>query len=486
MSDSTKALYVNKFLRAFPEEFTIKEFIRYLSYLNCKISREEAEEIIFGSPYVFELDTNKFITRAGAFTGRFFSVVLSQEEYENKCFLPGHRCMPFVDQEVMSYSLTFLWNGNVLPNKVVEYPKEFALDHFSLYGEEYESQYIANDPGMSEFDLSANDFELPMKVSLTSVDLAPLFKRYDIQAGDRLLFTVENWDEGIINVTPCLREKSDNLELTSDDIERNRWYKNLEKFMLDLCKKLGPRSSIEEQVADVFFEHADELCNMQCGSMEEFLKYTKEISVESFGVETRLWISGQVIPAIGMWNMDEDGDEIGMKPNLIYSVPDYVLDEYIKDFAFQKKSDMQELMDFAYPKIFYIPEDYRQQLLLNITNRNDIILSSYNWFADHPLGNIRHKALLLYTKISSLVYEIDRTGGRFNTYPQQELVILFQLYSHLTKLMETMAFDPNSLTKDTDTISVSLDGMNFNFEDIEGELRKALLVSKKSEFTVID
>ena len=143
-------------------------------------------------------------------------------------------------------------------------------------------------------------------------------------------------------------------------------------------------------------------------------------------------------------------------------------------------------MDFAYPKIFYIPEDYRQQLLLNITNRNDIILSSYNWFADHPLGNIRHKALLLYTKISSLVYEIDRTGGRFNTYPQQELVILFQLYSHLTKLMETMAFDPNSLTKDTDTISVSLDGMNFNFEDIEGELRKALLVSKKSEFTVID
>ena len=52
--------------------------------------------------------------------------------------------------------------------------------------------------------------------------------------------------------------------------------------------------------------------------------------------------------------------------------------------------------------------------------------------------------------------------------------------------METMAFDPNSLTKDTDTISVSLDGMNFNFEDIEGELRKALLVSKKSEFTVID
>lgn len=486
MSDSTKALYVNKFLRAFPEEFTVKEFIRYLSYLNCKITKEEAEEIIFSSPYVFELESNKFITRAGAFTGKYFSVVLSQEEYENKCFLPGHRCMPFVDQDVMSYSLIFVWNDRVLANKVVSFSKEFALDHFSLYGEEYESQYIANDPAMADFDLSANDFDLPMKVSLTTVNLEPLFESLDIQPGDRLLFSVDNWDEGIITLIPCLRDKSENLELTDDDIERNKWYKNLERIMIDFCNRMGPRSSIEEQVADVFFEHADELCIRQCGSMEEFLKKTKKISVESFGVETRLWLSGKVIPAIGMWNMTDDDGEIGMKPNLLYSVPDYVLDEYIKDYAFQKKNNMQELTDWVYPKSFYIPEDYRQQLLLNITNRNDIILNSYNWFADHSLGNIRHKALLLYTKISSLVYEIDRTGGQFKTYPQQELVILFQLFTHLTKLMETLAFDPNSLAHDTETISASLDGMDFNFEDIEGALRSALLASKKREFTVIE
>lgn len=486
MSDSTKALYVNKFLRAFPEEFSVKEFIKYLSYLNCKVTKEEAEELIYGSPYVFELESGKFVTRAGAFTGRYFSVVLSQEEYENKCFLPGHRCMPFVDQEVMSYSLIFIWNGNVLPNKIVEYSKEFALDHFSLYGEEYESQFIANDPGMSDFDLSANDFELPMKINLQSVDLSPIFKRYNIQSGDRLLFTVENWDEGIINVTPCLREKSENLELTGEDIERNKWYKNLEKYMKELFDKLGPRSSIEEQVADVFFEHADDLCIRQCGSMEEFLKHTKAVSVESFGVETRLWHSGQVIPAIGMWNVQDDGGEIDMKPHLMYSVPDYIVDEYIKDHAFKKKKDIQELMDTVYPPVFFIPPEYRQELLLNITNRNDIILDSYNWFADHQIGDIRHKALLLYTKISGLVYEIDRTGGKFKTYPQQELVILFQLYTHLTKLMETLAFDPNSLVKDTDTISASLDGMDFNFEDIEGALRSALFASKKNEFTVIE
>lgn len=486
MNNSTKAMYVNQFLRAFPDEFSIREFIKYMSYVDCKITKEEAEELVSTSPYLFELEKGKFITRAGAFTGRYFSFALSKEECDNQCFLPGHRCLPFVDQEVMSCSLIFVWNNAVLSNKIVSYPKTFALEHFSLYGEEYESQYIANDPGMKDFDLAAHDFDLPMQVNLTSVDLSPLFKIYDINPGDRLLLKVDNWNEGILSVEPLLREQSENLEITGDDITRNQWYKNLEKYMTDFFNKRGPRSSIEEQVADVFFEYRNELCIRQCGSMEEFLKRTKSISTELFGVETRLWFAGKTVPAVGMWNGDDEGEVTGIRHNLFYSVPDYVVDEYIKDFAFNKKTDVQEMMDTIFPKTFFIPEEYRQELLLHITNRNDIILNSYNWFADHQLGDIRHKALILYTKISGLVYEIDRTGGRYNSYPQQELVILIQLYTHLSKLMETLAFDPNSISNETETISVSLDGMEYNFEDIEGALRNAVLASKKKDFTVIE
>lgn len=484
MKNSTKTMYVNKFFRAFPEEFTVKEFIRYMSYVDCKITKKEAEDLLAASPYIFELEEGRYQTRAGAFTNKLFSVVLSEEECANKCFLPGHRCVPFVDQEVMSYSLLFIWNNSVLPTKIVEYSKEFALDHFSLYGEEYESQYIANDPGMDGFELADNDFELPMKVKLTSVDLEPLFERYKIEPGDRLLFTVENWDEGIINVSPCLREKSKILELTDDDIKRNQWYKVIEKALKELFKTRGPRSSIEEQLADVFFEYSDELCTRFCGSVEEFLKKTKAVSMELFGVETRLWNAGETVPAMGEWNYDNE-EEYGFKHNLVYSVPDFVLDEFIKDHAFQKKNNLEELLNEVFPACFFMPPEHRQDLLLHIINRNDIILSNYNWFADHQLGDIRHKALLLYTKINGLIYEIDRIGGKFNSYPQQELVILIQLYTHLSKLMETIAFDPNSLTGETETISVSLDGMEFNFEDIEGALRNAVAVCKKNDFTVI-
>lgn len=485
MSDYNKVLYVNKFIRAYPEEFSIKEFVKYMSYVNCEITNDEALEIVESSPYIFQTARDKYITRASVFSNRYFSFIITKEECDNKCFIPGHRLIPFVDQEIIACSFGFFYEGNELLKRNAEFTKDFALEHFSLYGEEYESQYIANDFGMKDFSLSDNNFELPQKITLWAVDLSPLFEKYDIVPGDRILLRVENWDEGFISIEPVLRDKNSTLTITTDDIERNKWYKNFEKFLLEQFNSLGPCSSIEEQIANVFFEHIDELTQKNCGSVEEFLKWTKAVSVECFGVETRLWRAGEVVPAIGDWNDDEKENEVRGMQNLLYSVPDYVLDEYLKDYAYQKKTDMNGLIKDIFPKTYYIPEENRSEILLHIEKRNDIILKNYNWFADQKIGDIRNKALVLYTRISALVYDIDRTGGRFGSYPQQELVILIQLYTHLAKLVETIAYDAESIVKDIDTISCSLDGMQLNFEDIEMELKNAVMACKKRDFKVI-
>lgn len=485
MNEGNTSLYINRFLRAYLNVFTLKEFIMYLNYLDVSITKEEAEEIIDGSSYVFPLARGKYITRAAVFTNKYFSFVLTKEEIENKCFVPGHRCMPFVDPDIISCSLIFKYKNEILSKRTKEFSKEFALEHFSLYGEEYEAQYIANDFGMRDFKLSENDYEIPQNVSFCSVDLSEIMKDEELVPGDRIFLKVVNWDEGILEIEPEHRSKDSKLELTDDDIERNKWYKTLEKSLLELFKKIGPCGSIEEELAVAFFEHIDDLTQKSCGSIEEFLKKTKKVSVELFGVETRLWKKGENVPAVGSWNGDIDSNKKAIPENLIYSVPDFMLDEYIKDFAYQKKNNLNDLLKIIFPKSFYIPDKYREELLLHITNRNDIILKSYNWFADKKIGEIRNRALALYTKISYLVYEIDRTGGKFGSYPQQELVILVQLYTHLSKLIETISYDPESIVKDYDTISVSIEGMEFNFEDIEGELRNAVFACKKNEFTVV-
>lgn len=485
MKNQSTLFYINRFIRAYPYEFTIKDFIRYMGNLGVSMKKEDAEELIDASPYVFCIDEGKYVTRSVAFSNRPFSVCITKEEIDNQTFIPGHRLIPFADQEMLSCSLTFFYNGNALANVEKKFSKEFALEHFSLFGEEYESQYIASDPAMSGFNLAENNFELPMTVTLTGVDLSLVIKEAGLKAGDRLLLTVENWDDGIISVEPVVRGKGEYIELSEEDVERGRWYKNLNKFLLESFEINGPCSSIEEQLANVFFSNIDSLAVKNCGSIEEYLKKTKDVSAELFGVETRLWYQGKSVPAVGVWNGEEDSFENTHRQNLLYSVPDYVLDQYLMDFAFQKKTNVEELITTIFPKTFYIPEDRKQEILLHITSRNDIIQKNYNWFADHQVGDIRHKALLLYTRISALVYEIDRTGGSFKSYPQQELVILIQLYTHLTKLVESIAFDAATIIHDSESIFASLDGMNYNFEEIEPDLNNAIFACKKNDFTVI-
>ena len=70
MKNSTKTMYVNKFFRAFPEEFTVKEFIRYMSYVDCKITKKEAEDIQMkeNNPLneIEKVQTNVFFRDIGA------------------------------------------------------------------------------------------------------------------------------------------------------------------------------------------------------------------------------------------------------------------------------------------------------------------------------------------------------------------------------------------------------------------------------------
>lgn len=483
MKNKTKAIYITRFLRGFPDAFTVDELIRYLGYLNCKLSKVELQEILNDSQYLFKVDNNTFITRAGVFTDQYFSVCLTKEEVEAQCFLPGHRLLPFVDQDALSSTLSFYYKKKMLPKKVVTFTREFAYEHFSLYGMEYGSQYIANDPGMIDYDFVDNDCDLPAEVNLLCVDISDFFKKYSIKAGDRLLLKVANWDECVLTIEPLVRCEAV-LEVTSEDILRSKWYNKFEKALLKTFDVFGPCGSIEEQLANVYFTNMSELSNSFCGSVEEFLLKTKKVDMEFFGVETRLWKKGEYVPVLGSWNKTDNSKKKNLQ-GMSYIIPDFILDEYIKNYLFIKKEDFSKLITEIFPSSCYISSEYRNSLLLHIAKRNAIILSEYNWFADYKIGKIREIALPLYTKVSKIAYEIDQAGDKVKKYPQQELIVLIQLYTHITKLLETIAFDPEQILNDVDTIMMSLEGMNLNFYDILPKLNETIFKLKQENLILI-
>ena len=481
-------LAVDDFLRSRKTPFTLKDFTREMSRKGFSLTQREGEDYLAESPYVSWIEDGKFITRAAAFTGRFFSFTLTPEEFKNKMFVPGSRFMPFVDEMQNPASWKFFYDGRELPHRVGEFRKETALDLNVLYGEEYEVQYIAADPAMSEYDLADTDFELPSIVKITGCDLSRFIDGDGLRSGDRIVCRVLNWDKGEIEIFPQKRTRGQSgaiVQIGDADSERAAWGEAFEKALIKVLEREGPCATIEEQLAFAFYEDLETLCSFNCDSVENYLMHSKKIALELFGVETRLWYKGQDVPAVGTWNKGEMKKDPGDLGNLKFKIPEYILDNFLRDFEFRKQKDLTLLLKTMFPENFALTPDERRYVLLHIAGRHAIIARKYNYFADFPVGEIRNAALDLYSRVSSLVYDVESSSANFDKFPQNELVILSQLFAHINRILESIDSNPDAAVEDQATLDLSLEGMEYNFEDIEGALRGVIESEKRNNFTIV-
>lgn len=475
--------FLTNFLRTYPMPFSAKELLAMLCGLGHKITINELREFLDNDIRVFALQKNMYITRAGAFTNQLFSFVPTQREVEQKVFIPGDRCMPFVDLDILSFSLSFEYMGKKLPNKLFSTDCNTARDLFCLYGDEFSAQYISSDPACKDLHIAENSFELPFKLNLTGISMEPIFEQVDFKYGDRILCRVYDWDKGIIELIPLLTHKLNPFQISSEDMERQKWNETLENALLESFDSMGPCSSIEEQLANVFYENKNQLCVPDCGSIHEFLDYSKKVALELFGVETRLWFKGQDVPAVGKWN---EGMYVGDDRAIPYfMLPDFVIDCYIKDQMYEKRNNLQEIIDKIIPKELPLSKEEKKMLALQIEQRNAILREKYNWFADFANGSLRHRALKLFGEVGSLVYELDCDNKELDMLPQQELVTLSQLYTHVSRILEILSEDADCEEEETCAMELSLEGMEMNFEDIKPLLISALDKVKKNRFNVI-
>ena len=127
----------------------------------------------------------------------------------------------------------------------------------------------------------------------------------------------------------------------------------------------------------------------------------------------------------------------------------------------------------------------RRLVLLNIEKRNDILEKMYNQFSDYPIADMRKRILSLFTRVSELFCEIGGSGVAADNFPQQELVILSQLYSHVVRLLEEIENVYLRPQFPTDDVSLSLEGMEETFDDISVTLFSALESNRFKGFEIV-
>ena len=480
--------FIEHFLRTYLDTFTVRDFVKHLATKGIRMSEKQALDYILSTPYVYQLDAKTFITKAGVFTGVYFSIKPTAAEIAQKMFVIGDRCLPFVDEEMLPSQMMFWIDEDELDVKTGVFDSDFAIDAFQLFGEEYAPQYIAADPANADVNFVDRNFELPANVSLTGFDLEPLIRYYNFKEGDRLLCHITDWDMGIVCVE-VIHSHNDVFDTGVQASKRLEWYALLEESLLNSFNDVGPCSSISEQLEIVFFDQRDRLCEPDCGSIEEYLsRYAKKVGLEHYGVETRLWYKGKEVPAIGTWNDEQlkfaaGIDWVTLEMRALYTTPECVYDEYLKDMYFSRKDSLDELLDYMYTEDFSFTKAQRNRLLLHISERNAILSPCYNWFADQKKGPVRHDTLALYREVSALAYRIECSGGELEKYPQQELVILSQLNSHLLRMISSFETDEH-VEQDSDALMLSLEGMRCTFEDIEGTLEAAYQSQRLGQFKV--
>ena len=482
---------IEEYLTKQLEPFTSGDFYKYLKSHGAKVSKRDALEILQYSEYVFSRTDNMFETKAGIFTNRWFSFKPSREEIEKGYVIIGHRCIPFVNSEIPPDSIKVIAEGEFVESTATEVSMNLAMDTFALFGEGYILPYIFNDKNNKSLALSSVQYSMPQEITLTCWPLEKITKGAPFKYGDRILCRVIRWADGLVEMQTQQNELS-GFVISDAAVQREEWYSHFEDGLLESFDRYGPSSSIEEQLSFLFLEHQSQLFIRNCGSVEEFLAHTTKIAFEPYGMESRIWRKGEAVPYIGKWN--GVGIERGMLlTDMALSLTPHVIDAILEDRIYDKRcgkendvDDFDEVIKKIFPNMAMISPSERRLVLLNIEKRNDILEKMYNQFSDYSIARMRKRILLLFTRVSELFCEIGGSGIAANTFPQQELVILSQIYSHLVRLLEEVENVYMRPQFPEDAVSLSLDGLEETFDDISGTLYSALEYNRFKGFEIVN
>ena len=487
LMDITSENLLVQFLRSQCNVFMVEDVLHGLASVGLKEKKSDVVAFLNACPLTFPLNGNIYISKAGVFTNALFSIKPSKMELQQGFLLPGHRCIPFVDSEIPSGMIDFVYNDKILPHKVVNFSLNDALSFFGLFGEEYAFQYIMSDPAVDSMNPAKTEDDSFTRVSLTVTDFSEVYKETDFQLGDTFLASVVDWDKSIVAVQPLHIEKSSPFEQLPLDKKRLEWYSSLEDSLLESFASFGPGTSIDDQLSKVFFAFRSKLCVPYCGTIEQFIRQSKKIGIESYGVETRLWFKGQDVPAIGAW-MNSQKPESDFLYGIVAGSPQEfpllqsVLDSWIMDQFYRKKDKDELVLEDLFPEGCILRENETKRLKKEIAARKEAIGKTYNWFADFEVAEIRYSILKLYKRISSLVYEIDSAYTGLESFPQQPLVILTQLLNHSRFMLEVLLNEEEIKSEDKANFTASVEGMEYNFEEVYGELKSAMEEYQKKTF----
>jgi hypothetical protein len=478
------ALY--DFLENVTEPFGLDDVVAFVHMIDPEQNDRLAEEIsafINFRNIAFRLRSNHWVSRRGCFEPVRFVINPTRLELLNGILIPGHRCVPFANPELLPHKYAFYWKGSPIPMTTTEGSPDDFYPYYSIFGEEYAPQYVARDNPENEAAFNSDPFEDPPEVSIHTLDMRNIYRETAFVPGDRFVVRSLDWKAGAFEL-----ERVGGDEWSQADLYA--WFEAAEAGFEDSFVFLGPGLSTEEQVAYAYWYGGRRMRDVPAYALEDFLyEKTDKIEVTAYGIETRFWFAGREIP-----DTKNPADEQALPDrtpieDMLWqrgiSVSEYVIQSYVRDTLFRGDYDMDRIIERIAPPACGLNKKERRHLADYIADALDAFKERYSPFKDQAMGPIRQRVGELHTAVIELSARLRRGEIDLSWLPKHTFVILSQIQIHAASVLEDLDLDEAPPEAELEGMDNSLDSMIETYEDMKELIGEALDNFRRNNLSVV-
>ncbi|MDR0685339.1 MAG: plasmid pRiA4b ORF-3 family protein [Spirochaetaceae bacterium] len=483
-SDQEEALY--SFLDETDTAFTLKEVAWKIRARDSKrFGRFQAEiaNLFNNRRIAFPVEDNKWLSRRGLFAGARFAITPTRSELLNGILIPGHRCVPFANPFVPPQNYKFFWKDNLIGVSTTEGSPDEFYPFFSIYGEEYAPQYIAQENPENEIAYRYDPSEDPDEVSIKTLDMRNIYREEAFVPGDLFLVTIEDWKDCVFRLEHIAAGAWKEKHL-------KEWMDIAEDAFFQSFKNLGPGSTTDEQIAWAYFYGGKRMMDVPAYSLEEFLyEKTDKFSITVFGLESRFWYAGKEIPDYRtLQGIKTQSDETPVERLLLqYNIPvsEYVVQSYVRDAIYRNENNAARIVDRVVPPSCGINKWDAEYLAAYITDTLKELRRFYSVFTDQKAGPIRQEVCELHTAVIDLACRLNRDEIDYSILPKHTFIVLSQIQVYTSSILEDLDVEEEPSESELSAIDNSIDDMLEIFDEIKELIDKSRDTFRQTNLTLV-
>jgi hypothetical protein len=478
------ALY--EFLMNVTEPFTLEDVTAFVQMLesgrNSRLAMEIAA-LIDSRKIAFQMDNHRWVSRRGCFEPVPFVIDPTRLELLNGILIPGHRCVPFVNTNVLPHEYVFIWKGTAVPITTTEGPPEEFYPYYCLFGEEYAPQYVARDNPENEKAFNCDPYEDPPEVSIHTLDMRNIYRETSFVPGDRFVVRTRDWKNGVFELGKVGKDEWSRPELCN-------WFEAAEGGFEDSFALLGPGASTEEQIAYAYWYGGKRMREVPAYSLEDFLyEKTDRIEIVPYGIETRFWFVGKEIPdsrSLEGTTVPPDRtivEDILFRKNV--PVSEYVILSYVRDALFRNERDIGNIINRIIPPAIHLEERDWAILADYVSDAMEELGKHYTIFTDQSMGPLRQRVGELHTAVLDLAARLQKGDIDPSWLPKHTFIVLSQIQGHAAGVLEDLDSEEAPPESELEAMDNALDSMIETYGDIKEFIDDALDNFRKNNLSVV-